>query len=241
MEKENSGNPYDSYQEKKLISFIDGLPRRKDLRQENNEYAQREKYWEGWVGHLRESLEMGKMKKDNFDKVIGNLIAFKEFSATYDALTGLPNKRNFNKNLKIEIAKAKREKSNLSLLVIDVDNMKGFNDEDKSHFIGDRAIKNTAKTLVNATRENDFVARWAGDEFAVILPHTEEKMAFMISQRILEKIKEVPIFSPSGRRLAISIGIKQWQGEDNKDFFNKADKALLNEAKLSPEKIAISR
>ncbi|MCX6726045.1 MAG: GGDEF domain-containing protein [Candidatus Shapirobacteria bacterium] len=236
--KENSGDTYGSFQEKKIITFLSGLPKRKELREENTLYAKREEYWINVTKKLRESSERGKIK--DFDKIIGRLIAWKEYSGSYDALTGLSTKRIFNQNLKREISRAEREKSPLSLLVIDIDDMKSFNDEDKSHFTGDRAIKNTAKTLIGETREGDFVARWAGDEFTAILPNAEEKDALEVAQRILKKIKEVPSFVLSGKKLSVSIGVRQWQGENSKDFFEKTDKVLY-EAKKSPDKIAIAR
>jgi diguanylate cyclase (GGDEF)-like protein len=239
MEKIDSDNLNNSYQERKLMSFVDGLPKRKDLREANHKYKEREEYWSGLVKELREKVNKRKLTEENFDKTIGNLIAFKEFSSAYDALTGLPNRRAFNKNLKREIAQARRLKTSLSLLVIDIDDMKSFND-DGGHSIGDMAIENTAETLISVTRDGDFVARWAGDEFAVILPQTEGIGAFSIAKRILGRIKKFPALTPSGKKLSVSIGIKQWQGENNDDFFKKTDN-LLYEAKESPNKIAIFR
>lgn len=238
MEKKDFGNPFGPSQEKSLISFINKLPTRKDLR-EDPHYKEREEFWEMVVKKQMETLNKGKMNEEKFCKNISSLITFKEFGGDNDSITGLPNQRSFNKNLEKEIARSKREKSDLSLLVIDIDDMKSFNND--GHSIGNLAIENTGRTLFNAVREGDFVARWAGDEFTVILPHTEEKTALMVAQRILEKIKKVDIFAPSGKKLSVSIGIKQWKGEDGKNFFKEADKALMNKAKKSPEKIAILR
>jgi len=111
-------------------------------------------------------------------------------NALIDSLTCLPNREYAENNLKWEIKNAKRYSEPLSILVVDVDKLKLWNDEDESHLTGDEAIKSTAKAIQAGVRDSDFPARWAGDEFLVIIPRSDKENATLVAKRILDKVEE---------------------------------------------------
>jgi diguanylate cyclase (GGDEF)-like protein len=108
--------------------------------------------------------------------------------AFYDSLTELPNRNHFLDRLEQELARAKRYNEKLGVLYIDLDNFKLINDS-FGHDIGDLLLKRVAKRLKKHTRATDTIARLAGDEFAIILPHQNSYQdPSRVGQRILEKI-----------------------------------------------------
>lgn len=102
--------------------------------------------------------------------------------ATTDGLTGLKNYRTFKERLIEEFERAKRYHLPLSLMLLDVDHFKAFNDT-QGHPAGDEVLKRVAKLLTESTRSTDFVARYGGEEFAVLLPFTHQSAALALAER----------------------------------------------------------
>ena len=110
--------------------------------------------------------------------------------ARTDGLTGIANHRAFSDRLQQEIAKAVRYGTPLSLLMIDIDNFKPFNDT-YGHPQGDKLLKEMAALLLASTRENvDLVARYGGEEFAVVLPNTPAEGAAHLAERLRGDVSE---------------------------------------------------
>ncbi|MGA6994600.1 MAG: GGDEF domain-containing protein, partial [Candidatus Deferrimicrobiaceae bacterium] len=125
-----------------------------------------------------------------------------------DGLTGVANHREFYQSLGRELARARRYGHSVSLLMVDVDDFKKFNDR-FGHLAGDFALKKTADLLRGCVRANDVVARYGGEEFGVILPEATPAGALMLAERIKTEIYQHNFLEPSGEEghLTVSIGI----------------------------------
>ena len=130
--------------------------------------------------------------------------------SSVDGLTGIANRRRFNQTLKEEWRRCSRSLSTLSLLMIDIDSFKDFNDH-YGHVAGDECIKKIATTLASSTRRvGDLVARYGGEEFGVILPETSRAGAENVAERIRANIAALNIvhaFSACSDRVTVSIGV----------------------------------
>ena len=127
--------------------------------------------------------------------------------ATRDGLTGLANRRCFDDTLQAEWARAMRQKQPLSLLMVDVDNFKAYNDAN-GHLGGDECLKRIARAVSSEMRANDLVARYGGEEFAVILPNQALKGAAIVAERIRARVEQLRMPNKFARdgRVTVSIG-----------------------------------
>jgi diguanylate cyclase (GGDEF)-like protein len=126
-----------------------------------------------------------------------------------DQLTGIPNRRSFDYRLKWEWNRAIRDKSPLSILMLDVDKFKNYNDT-LGHQQGDVALQVIAKTIKQTVKRlTDFAARWGGEEFIVLLPTTNSAGAVCVAEKIRTGIEnaEIPCSDPRGMKVTISIGV----------------------------------
>ncbi|MHB8938258.1 MAG: putative bifunctional diguanylate cyclase/phosphodiesterase [Thiobacillus sp.] len=148
--------------------------------------------------------------------------------ANHDPLTGLPNRSYFQDFLGHALARAQRDKSQVSLLFIDLDRFKHINDS-QGHEVGDQVLRIVASRLADQLRADDFVARLGGDEFAVILIHPPASRA---ASRVARKLNQVlaESFKLGQRRYAIgaSIGISVYpdDGLDANTLLRQADLAM---------------
>jgi diguanylate cyclase (GGDEF)-like protein len=144
-------------------------------------------------------------------------IALRELSATnreleekntLDALTGIRNRRYFDKKYTAEIRRSRRQHTELSVVMVDIDHFKKVNDE-YGHLVGDECIKFVANTLQNALkRPSDDVCRYGGEEFALILPSTDLEGARSLIERVRQRIQDKPIVTGKLTiNLSISAGI----------------------------------
>ncbi len=139
-----------------------------------------------------------------------------------DPLTGIYNYRFFTQSLDYEIVRAKRYKRHLTFLMIDIDQFKSYNDT-FGRRQGDWLLKSVAKTIKHNIRETDMVCRYAGDEFAVILPETDLAQARMTATKITKNVSTLP----ARRIVTVSIGIAQWDLNTNRyELIRRADSHL---------------
>ncbi len=148
--------------------------------------------------------------------------------ASTDGLTGLNNHRAFQERLDEELERARRFGNKVSLLMIDIDHFKAFNDT-YGHVSGDEALKRISCTLVDNIRTVDFAARYGGEEFAVILPEIPLEGAMVVAERIRESVENQTL-SINGKKakITLSIGVACFPDHalNRKDLIDRADKAL---------------
>jgi diguanylate cyclase (GGDEF)-like protein len=148
--------------------------------------------------------------------------------ANKDGLTGLWNQRYFKDHLEKEIKKSQRYKNLLSLIIMDVDHFKSFNDT-YGHQTGDIVLKSIAKVVDHSVRNTDIAARYGGEEFAIILPMTDEDGAMVFAERLRKGIERLNITDINGdpvRQVTSSLGLAFYQTGSVTDFIEYADKAL---------------
>jgi len=146
--------------------------------------------------------------------------------AMVDSLTGINNRYYFNEVLRQETEKVKRYKRTMCLLMMDVDNLKTINDT-FGHIAGDKILSSLADVLKISVRESDFLARFGGDEFVIIMPEAKESDAFILAKRIQDMIDRWNSKQTTpGLKLSVSIGIQEAGAENVDEILLNADKEL---------------
>ena len=135
-----------------------------------------------------------------------NVRALKE-QAVRDALTGLYGKQVFWAFLEKEFHRARRYAYALTIVVIDMDNLKGIND-DRGHLAGDAAIRAVGRALEGSRRGSDVAVRFGGDEFVLLLPQTDSAGAQIVAERVRQAVEHAPVEHPEGAfPLTVSLGL----------------------------------
>lgn len=150
-----------------------------------------------------------------------------ELSLT-DPLTGLGNARCFHQQLDQELKRAMRYGHPVSLLMIDSDSLKSINDQ-FGHAVGDQHIRQLAQVVRESLRSTDLAARYAGDEFMVILPETALSGAVQLAERIRQGVEQIELSVGSGRvHTTVSIGVASFpsQAAGSDDLIRIADSAM---------------
>lgn len=147
-----------------------------------------------------------------------------ELIASKDALTDTYNRRMFEQFIEIEIKRAQRYSQPMCVILADIDLFKSVNDL-YGHSVGDRVLQNVAHTLKSHIRESDILARWGGEEFALILPNTTTDVALQLGERLRNQIETLT--SEQNIKVTCSFGITQFAEEDSGDsIFSRMDQAL---------------
>jgi len=162
--------------------------------------------------------------------------------AVTDGLTGLYNHRYFVQSLRVEMKRATRYGHSLSLLMIDVDHFKHYNDIN-GHLRGNDALKSVTQAMKAVTRAMDVLARYGGEEFAVILTETNKKKALQTAERICRTVEEERIYGEENQplgQLTVSVGVATFPDDALKEgkLIDRADHALY-EAKQQGRNRAI--
>jgi two-component system, cell cycle response regulator len=180
---------------------------------------------------------------NQFSLAMNNCLLHKKVEqlSVLDDLTQLYNRRYFHKTIRQEIDRVKRYKNNLSIIMIDIDYFKNFNDK-YGHDCGDYVLKEIADFIKNAFRNIDIVCRYGGEEFMVILPNTEKNQAFKIAERIRKSISE-KIFKyvhEIKHKLTISIGVTEYKDNELlRQFIKRVDEALYLSKQNGRNKVTI--
>jgi diguanylate cyclase (GGDEF)-like protein/PAS domain S-box-containing protein len=154
--------------------------------------------------------------------------------ATTDGLTGILNRRTFDTVLDSELARTGRERQPLSLLMIDVDRFKAYNDR-YGHPAGDKALKLVTNCLREAAlRPGDSLARYGGEEFVAILPNTDEDGAYVIAERLRKSLRHLALPHEGSEKgvITVSIGIASYGSHiverRDTELLRRADQALYD-------------
>ncbi|WP_319411409.1 GGDEF domain-containing protein [uncultured Cohaesibacter sp.] len=148
--------------------------------------------------------------------------------AERDDLTRLLNRAGFLRRGSALAIKAERDMASLSMIMFDVDHFKTINDT-RGHSAGDMALKHLAEILLDICRDEDVIARWGGEEFAIILPYANAQGAEIMAERLREKIARTPLlWKGKAVLLTISAGVTEWnhEGDCLEDMVERADKGL---------------
>jgi diguanylate cyclase (GGDEF)-like protein len=130
-------------------------------------------------------------------KLLAQMRIIEQFSLT-DGLTGISNRRSYDKAIRSEWSRAMREQTYLGKIMMDIDHFKIFNDT-HGHLNGDYCLKVMARVLTEKTkRSNDHVFRWGGEEFAILLPSTNNEGVIAVAENIRKAIEETPIGLDNG-------------------------------------------
>ena len=170
-------------------------------------------------------LKEMQLQKDH-EKMVKKL----EELAITDGLTGLYNSRHFFNQIKTEIERHTRYHRPLSLLMLDIDLFKNFNDT-WGHLEGDKVLMSMGKIITSCLRSNDTAYRYGGEEFTIILPETRVEEACLVGERIMGTLAERMFYPDKGEvvSITISIGITDFSRKDSlEDFIKRADKAMYS-------------
>ncbi|MEH6471849.1 MAG: GGDEF domain-containing protein [Halopseudomonas sp.] len=171
---------------------------------------------------LRQTGDEVSILKEQFDQI--------RYEVFTDPLTGVLNRRGMDSSMRQLMVDNERQLK-LSLLMIDLDNFKPFNDK-HGHLVGDQVLCFAAKILKNATRGSDIIARYGGDEFAILLPNTNENEAKKVAYNILSALKTNKIKRRSSGEvlgtLSASVGVAELKDDETlEDLVERADKGLF--------------
>jgi diguanylate cyclase (GGDEF)-like protein len=160
--------------------------------------------------------------------VLANLrnLAIAEIRAATDVLTGLPNNRSVQDTLRRMVAQASRSVSPLSAALLDLDHFKHVNDA-HGHSRGDEVLAAVAATLRSSLRESDFVGRYGGEEFLILLPDTGKQQAQTVAEKVRAAVEAI-VLSNLELRVTASLGVASLPDDcsDADSLVRAADRAL---------------
>ena len=156
--------------------------------------------------------------------------------ATQDALTGLDNRRVYDREMAVQFSLFRRVNHPFALIVGDIDYFKDINDS-FGHDAGDQVLKEISQQLSLNKRELDTLARIGGEEFALILPNTTAEQAFLVAER---KRKEIEQFTGQYGSVTLSFGVAEVRSEDTqRTLYERADQALYKAKKAGKNQVGI--
>lgn len=153
-----------------------------------------------------------------------------QYLSTTDPLTGLFNRRRMYEALELQMNNTQRYQEQFSLIIFDIDDFKHINDH-YGHNVGDDVLKAIAESVKNIVRKTDYVCRWGGEEFLVLLPKIKQEDAVVIAEKLRVEIEA--LLYPQGLHVTCSFGVAQYkEGIAINDLINSADQALYHAKKI---------
>lgn len=194
-----------------------------------------------YISQMERDAAFRALEKSQKELAAANKIL--ERLSTLDGLTGIPNRRRFDEALNAEWRRSIRHSTSLSLIMLDIDFFKLYNDS-YGHQGGDDCLKHVAKCLEEtAKRDTDVVARYGGEEFGIILPETGEKAAYELAEAMRARVDNENIAHKSSKvsdHVTISVGVATWlpeKGTPADVLLAAADEALYKSKENGRNKV----
>jgi len=160
--------------------------------------------------------------------------------ASHDPLTGVQNRFGMDAALEREVELAHRQDTPLSVLMIDADHFKQFNDN-YGHAFGDEVLRALANSAASTIRGSDLLFRFGGEEFVVLASHTEQDGAALLAERIRERIEHITAVRDTKVDLSVSIGVATLsKNETVSEIFERADEALYQAKEAGRNRVVIT-
>lgn len=188
------------------------------------------------------SDELGVLMKDvqEFVEETNKKMSLLTKNLMIDHLTGVYNRLSSEKRISEDIARVKRNNEILTIAMFDIDDFKLYNDY-YGHSVGDECLIEVANTVKNNLRENDWIARWGGDEFLVVFSNVDSETSSKVLLRIMEILKNTKIITDHKTiNMSVSIGITELVNDDDYiSILKRVDMALLDAKNKGKSKIVI--
>jgi diguanylate cyclase (GGDEF)-like protein len=188
------------------------------------------------------SAFLSKKLREN-EKILQDLLKKSRELSITDGLTHLYNQTHFFEVLEHEVQQSRRYNNVFSVVILDIDDFKKFNDTN-GHILGSQALERVGLIMKRIFRASDILARYGGDEFVAILPHTDRVGAFLAAERLREAVDNEPFGSPGKikkGKITISLGINSFPegGNSVEEILSNADKALYHAKNTGRNRVVI--
>jgi diguanylate cyclase (GGDEF)-like protein len=196
------------------------------------------------IGILAQTIQRMRDRLSTYNAELLKAARERERLIRIDQLTDIPNRRNFDERLPLEWGRAIRTKTPISILILDLDYFKDYNDT-YGHLQGDKALQVVAKIFSQELkRSSDLVARWGGEEFVILLANTDFNGAHDVAERIRQKVEDLQIVLTNGSvsKVTVSIGINSLIPTLNnllEEFIHHADMALYTAKREGRNRVSL--
>lgn len=218
-----------------MTGFIDDYSYEEAIRKGADEFVLKPVQFEELRLRLKRLIKERRMERERLEM----LETLKKLSIT-DDLTKLYNSRHFYQQLEAEINRHIRYKRSLSLLLLDIDHFKMYNDK-YGHLEGDMILSHLGKLISESIRSMDSAYRYGGEEFTVILPETDLESAKNVAERIMGEVgNKNPAPMENSASITLSIGVTQYSpGESITEFVKRADRAMYMSKEKGRNRISL--
>jgi len=213
----------------------------KSLREAVARFRAKESEREKFLSEQLETMQHKMAAMEAQEELVKAELREQRSRATTDVLTQLPNREALRERLDLELQRWHRYGNPLSLALLDIDFFKRFNDS-YGHKAGDRVLQLVAKALQDRLRQTDFIARFGGEEFVVLLPETSPEVAKEVLDDLRSHIRKLPFhFRGEPVFVTFSAGVAGFEPDDQSDsVFDRADRALYQAKNSGRDQICAS-